>query len=183
MDNCPLVWIIIGVSGSGKTTLGRLFAKELECDFLEGDRRHPRANILKMIAQQPLQEEDRLPWLLEIEDDLQRAIDRNRELVMTCSALKKSYREEFTSLGRVQLVWLKIERSVLEQRLQSRPGHYMSVDMLSSQIDAFESILPEENVMIVDGSPSIDVVMGELMTKATQKFPSITKPWWERCME
>jgi gluconokinase len=183
MDRCPLVWIIIGVSGSGKTTLGRLFAKVLDCDFLEGDRRHPRTNILKMISQQPLQEEDRRPWLLEIEDDLQRAIDRHREVVVTCSALKKSYREQFKSSGRVQLVWLKIDRSVLEQRLQARPGHYMSADMLSSQIDAFESILPEENIIIIDGNPPIDSVLEELMTKATQKFPSITKPWWERCME
>jgi gluconokinase len=102
---------------------------------------------------------------------------------MTCSALKKSYRTQFTSLGRVQLVWLKIESSKLEQRLQSRSEHYMSANILSSQIAAFESILPEENVIIVDGNPPIDIVMGELMTKVTQKFPSITKSWWERCIE
>jgi gluconokinase len=58
MNNCPLVWIVIGVSGSGKTAVGRLFAEELECDFLEGDRRHPLSNIRKMISRESLEDRD-----------------------------------------------------------------------------------------------------------------------------
>ena len=93
MDDYPLVWIIMGVSGSGKTVIGRLLSERLECDFLEGDRRHPPSNIIKMLSQNPLQDEDRRQWLLEIEDDIGRAIDRSRETVITCSALKASYRK------------------------------------------------------------------------------------------
>jgi gluconokinase len=70
MNNYPLAWIMMGVSGSGKTTIGRLFAEKLECDFLEGDRRHPLSNIRKMLSQQPLQDEDRRSWLLNLESDI-----------------------------------------------------------------------------------------------------------------
>jgi gluconokinase len=183
MNNYPLVWIVIGVSGSGKTVLGRLFAQKLECDFLEGDRRHSLSNIIKMSSQQPLEEEDRLPWLLEIEDDIRRAIARNRETVMTCSALKASYRKQLASLGQVQLVWIDVARSVLEQRLKERVEHYMKPEMLLSQIAAFEVINPEENIITVNGNLPIDDVASELMTTAIQRFPSMETSWWKRCME
>jgi gluconokinase len=183
MNNCPLVWIIIGVSGSGKTSIGRLLAQKLECDFLEGDRRHPRSNIAKMSSQQPLTEEDRLPWLLEIEDDIRRAIDRNREIVMTCSALKVSYRKQLLSLGQIQLVWIDVAASLLEQRLKDRSGHYMKSEMLHSQMAVFQSIAPEEDIISVDGNPPIGTVIDELMTKVMQRFPTIEKSWWERCLE
>jgi gluconokinase len=183
MNNCPLVWIVIGVSGSGKTAVGRLFAKELECDFLEGDRRHPLPSIRKMISQESLEDRDRLPWLMEIEDDIQRALDKNRETVITCSALKASYRKQLTSLGQVQLVWLDVPILVLKQRLEARPKHYMGAEMLDSQIAAFEPITLEENAMTVDGNFPIDTVVSELMAKVIQRFPSMEKPWWERSME
>jgi gluconokinase len=183
MNNHPLVWVIIGVSGSGKTTVGRLLAQKLECDFLEGDRRHPLQNVIKMITPQPLQEEDRLPWFLAIEDDIRRAIDLNREIVMTCSALKASYREQLTSLGRVQLVWLDVDVLILDQRLKERSGHYMKCEMLSSQIATFEAISPEENVITVDGNLSVDDILSELTTKIFRRFLSMKKPWWERYIE
>jgi gluconokinase len=183
MNNCPLVWIIIGVSGSGKTSVGRLLAEKLDCDFLEGDRRHSPSNITKMSSQQPLTEEDRLPWLLAIEDDIRRAIARNREIVITCSALKASYRKQLMSLGQVQLVWINVAEPVLEQRLKDRSRHYMKSEMLHSQMAAFQAIDPEEDIIIVDGNPLIDTVISELMTKVIQRFPSIEKSWWERCWE
>ncbi len=170
----------MGISGSGKTTVGRRLAQKLECDFLEGDRRHPLSNILKMISQQPLQEEDRLPWLLEIEADIQQAIDRNRETVITCSALKASHRKQLVSLGSVQLVWLDVSILLLKKRLGERRNHYMKLEMLDSQIATFEAIGLEEDVMTIDGAFPIDAVMSELMTKAAQKFPSIKESWWER---
>ena len=156
MSNCPLVFVIIGVSGSGKTSVGRLLAQKLDCDYLEGDRRHSRSNIIKMNLGQPLQAEDRLPWLLEIETDIRGAITHNRETVITCSALKAAYRKQLSSLERVQIVFLDVDGSVLEQRLQARRGHYMKPEMLSSQIATFELISPAENVMIVNGNHSID---------------------------
>ncbi|MEP0819704.1 MULTISPECIES: gluconokinase [Trichocoleus] len=183
MNDCPLVWIMMGVAGSGKTVVGRLLSERLESDFLEGDRRHPQANILKMLSHQPLQDADRRQWLLEIEDDIQRAGDRNRETVITCSALKLSYRNHLAASGRVQLVYLEVPHTELERRLTQRQNHYMQSAMLQSQIAAFDSISPEENVITVDGIlPPVEAV-NSLLSQAMQRFPSLKQPWWQRTAE
>jgi gluconokinase len=179
-NNYPLVWMIIGMSGSGKTSVGRLFAQQLNCDYLEGDRRHSQQNIIKMSSNRPLEDEDRLLWLSEIETDIRGAITRNREVVITCSALKASYRQKFISLGRVQLILLNVDRLLLEQRLEQRSNHYMKREMLPSQIATFESINPTENVIIIDGNHPIDAVVSKLITETTKRFPSIKKSWWDR---
>ena len=180
MNECVLAWILIGVSGSGKSTIGRRFSHELECDFIEGDCRHTQANIIKMSSGIPLEDEDRRQWLAAIEADLRWSLDRNREVVMTCSALKVEYRKQLTSLGRVQLVLIDVPIAILKQRLETRENHYMSAQMLASQVDAFEVIKPEENIITIDGSCSIDDVMDELISKAIQLFPNLQKPWYKR---
>jgi gluconokinase len=180
MNDYPLVWIITGVAGSGKTVVGRLFSERLDCDFLEGDRRHPLPNLIKMRSQIPLQDDDRRQWLLEMEEDIRRAIDRKREAVMTCSALKASYRRHLTSLRRVQLVWINVPTDALEQRLAQRSNHYMKAEMIHSQIAAFEPISPDENVITVDGLLPPGEVVNELLSRATQLFPSLKNSWWQR---
>ncbi|WP_404790524.1 gluconokinase [Altericista sp. CCNU0014] len=180
MKDCPLVWIVMGVAGSGKTRIGRLLAEQLECDFLEGDRRHPLPNILKMQSQQPLNDTDRHQWLLEMEEDIRRAVTRNREIVVSCSALKASYRTQLRSPGRVQLVWLNVPKSELERRLKTRANHYMKAETIDSQIEAFEPIGTEENAIALDGLlPPVEIV-DELLKQAIQLFPSLKKPWWQR---
>ena len=183
MNDYPLVWIIMGVAGSGKTVVGRLLSERLESDFLEGDRRHPLSNIIKMLSQHPLQDEDRRQWLLAIEDDIRRAIAQNREAVITCSALKTSYRRQLISLGQVQLVWLNVPEPELERRLTTRLNHYMKPEMLHSQIASFEPISPEENVIAVNGLLVPDEIVDELIKKAMQLFPTMKYPWWQRCAE
>lgn len=183
MSNYPLVWIVMGVAGSGKTVVGRLLSERLESDFLEGDRRHPSQNIIKMLSQNPLQDEDRRHWLLEIEADIRRAIARNRETVITCSALKASYRRQLTSPGRVQLVWLNVPTSELEKRLNQRSNHYMKPEMLHSQIATFESVSLDENIITVDGLlPPVEVVE-KLMSESIEMFPNLKKSWWQRYIE
>lgn len=183
MSQCPLVWIVIGVAGSGKTMIGRLLSQQLECDFLEGDRRHPLPNILKMTSHIPLQDSDRQAWLLEVETDIQRAIALNRETVLACSALKLAYRNQLTAPGRVQLVWLNVPETELEHRLSQRSNHYMKLEMLRSQIAAFEPMQPEENAIIVDGLLSPVEIVNDLLNTATQRFPNLQKAWWQRCYE
>lgn len=180
MNTCPLVWTVIGVSGSGKTVVGRLLAERLESDFLEGDRRHPLSNIMKMRSQTPLQDDDRQQWLAAIESDIQRAIELNRETVITCSSLKAAYRKRLTALGRVQLVWLNVPKSELERRLVERANHYMKAKMLDSQLAAFEPIGTEENVITLDGRLPPGKIIDELLNQATWLFPDLGKPWWQR---
>ncbi|MEM1242609.1 MAG: gluconokinase, GntK/IdnK-type [Cyanobacteria bacterium P01_H01_bin.26] len=183
MNRYPLVWIIMGVAGSGKTVVGRLLAERLESDFLEGDRRHPASNIIKMLSQIPLQDDDRHQWLSEIEADIRRATERNRETVMTCSALKASYRKRLTSLGRVQLVWLDVPQQELERRLAERTCHYMESKMLPSQLAAFEPLSPEENVITLDGRLVPAKIVNELLNQASWLFPDMEKPWWQRYVD
>ena len=180
MTTCPLIWVIMGVAGSGKTVMGRLLAERLESDFLEGDRRHPLPNVLKMRSQRPLEDEDRRRWLLELEEDMRRAIAKNRETVLTCSALKASYRKQLTALKRVQLVWLDVPKAELHRRLVRRSNHYMKSDMLESQLAAFDPIGADENVITLDGRLVPAKIVDELLNQATWLFPELDNPWWQR---
>lgn len=179
-NNYPLVWVIMGVSGAGKTLIGRRFSAQMESDFLEGDRRHSRSNIFKMRSHQPLQDGDRQQWLMELEADICRAILHERETVLTCSALKVTYRNQLTAPGRVQLIWLNVPEEELERRLAQRSHHYMKLDMLHSQIEAFEPLEPEEDAIVVNGFQPPDQVIEELLNKITEKFPALEKDWWQR---
>jgi gluconokinase len=180
MNQNPQIWIFCGASGSGKTTIGRLFSQVLECDFLEGDRRHSPENIKKMSVGTPLEARDRCRWLADIEEDLRWSVSRKQEVVMTCSALKIEYRRRLMPLGRVQLIYIDVPRLVLEARLLKRSNHYMSPAMLDSQIALFDPIQPEENAITIDGNRSIDDVMRKLTSTAIERFPNLGNSWWER---
>jgi gluconokinase len=180
MNDYPLVWIIMGVAGAGKTVAGRLLSARLDCDFLEGDRRHPVANIMKILAGNPLQDEDRLRWLKVLESDIRQALARDLETVLTCSALKASYRQRLDSLGRVQPVWLHVPEVELRRRLQQRLNHYLQLAMLESQIAALEPIGPNENVITIDGLLQPKEVVEGILVQAVKLFPGLKKTWWQR---
>ncbi len=180
MRNCPIVWIITGVSGSGKTLIGRALAAALECDFLEGDRRHPPENIAKMLAGKSLTDADRAAWLQTITAEIQRSIDRRCETVLTCSGLKRHYREQLRVNDRVQLVAIQVPESELQRRLDCRGAHYMKPAMLRSQLAAFESIGAAENVMIIDGTLTPSAIVAEILAQAQQQFDGFDRPWWKR---
>ncbi len=180
MQNYPIVWIIIGVAGSGKTLIGRMLAAQLECDFLEGDRRHPPENIAKMQAQVPLTDADRAAWLQTMTAEIQRSVDRKCETVLTCSGLKRAYREQLRVSDRVQLVSIQVPESELKRRLAQRGEHYMKPEMLRSQLAAFEPIAPSENVMIVDGTLPPNAIVVAILAQAQQRFDGWDRPWWER---
>lgn len=181
MASFPLVWIITGVSGSGKSVVGRLLSDRLDCDFLEGDRRHPLANVKKMISHTPLEDEDRRQWLLNIEADIKRAIDLRIETVITCSALKRLNRKQLDLLDHVQLVWLDVPEEELMHRLENRDNHFMRSVMLKSQLDAFEPITSEEPVITVSGISPPGAIVDEIIGQAAQIFPCLKSSWWQRC--
>ncbi len=175
--NYPLVWIIIGVSGSGKTTIGRRLSQWMECQYIEGDRIHSKQNIVKMIERQPLEDEHRHQWLAEIERDIREAIDRKREVVITCSALKVKYRKQLKVSELVKLVWIDLPTEILKKRQEARANHFMFVTQ------EFEAIQPDEEIISINGNQSINDVMNEVKIKIIRQFPDMRKPWWERGLD
>lgn len=151
----PTVLVVMGVSGSGKTTLGSGLAEEWDADFLEGDDLHPPANRGKMAAGTPLTDDDRWPWLTLVRQRIEAAQSAGRTAVVTCSALRRAYRDRLRGPG-VWFVLLHGPRAELERRMSRRTGHFMPIALLDSQLETLE--LPgegEPDVVIVPigGSP------------------------------
>lgn len=147
----PAAIIVMGVSGCGKSTLGGLLAQALACPFLEGDDYHSPEAVEKMRQGQPLTDEDRWPWL----DRLGQAIASVRKpqgvAVAACSALRRSYRDRLRGAihGPVRFVLLENSREALLARVGNRPGHYMPVSLLDSQLATLERPLPDEGAMLL----------------------------------
>jgi carbohydrate kinase (thermoresistant glucokinase family) len=155
---CALV--VMGVSGSGKTTVAALLAKGLGWPFVEGDRLHPPANVEKMRQGIPLTDADRAPWLDRIGEALKSWAAEGRSGVMTCSALKRAYRDRVRSARPdVRFVYLKGSEALIKSRVDARHHEYMPASLLRSQFDALEEPAPDEPVVTIDagGSPETEV--------------------------
>ena len=155
-NNRPMVAVVMGVSGSGKTTVGILLAETLGWQFQEGDKLHPPENVAKMSAGIPLSDADRLPWLRKIAETIDGWRARGESGVITCSALKRSYRDIIVGdRPDVRLVYLKGSHDLIRQRMVARHGHFMPSSLLDSQLAILEEPSPDENAIVVDigGSP------------------------------
>ncbi len=146
-----MVVILMGVAGSGKTTIGRLLAAELGWEFADADDFHPPANIAKMSAGQPLDDDDRGPWLAALRGHIDAHLTAGRGAVVTCSALRDRYRAVLQAdPGRVRLVYLKGSRELLWSRISAREGHFMKAGMLDSQLAMLEE---PADALVVDIAP------------------------------
>ncbi|MET4093429.1 gluconokinase [Arthrobacter sp. UYCu712] len=132
------VLVIMGVSGSGKSTVAGLLSGKLGWDLAEGDDLHPPANVAKMQAGEPLTDEDRWPWLETIADWIRDHTTAGRPGVVTCSALKRRYRDVMRGEG-VVFVFLEGTKDKISDRLASRHGHFMPPALLESQFEALEA--------------------------------------------
>jgi gluconokinase len=143
----------MGVSGAGKTTIGKLLASELGWDFVDADDHHSPQNIEKMRSGVPLTDDDRSPWLESLRALVEKRVNEKTNMVLACSALKQSYRRILQIAPEVKLVYLKGTAEILQQRLRSRRGHYMTERMLASQLETLED--PDDAVLInIDRTPT-----------------------------
>ena len=149
------VLIVMGVSGSGKSTLGQALATALGWRFIEGDTLHPPANIAKMAAGMPLDDADRRPFLEAVADAI---LASRREspatgVVLSCSALKRSYRDLLRAhAGELTFVLPEMSRQQLAARLSKRHDHFMPATLLDSQLADLEAPQPGEASIVVDGA-------------------------------
>jgi carbohydrate kinase (thermoresistant glucokinase family) len=161
----PPILIVMGVSGSGKSTIAVAVAQALGWPFLEGDDLHPPANIAKMQSGQPLDDADRMPWLARIGDWID-ARAQSGGAVITCSALKRSYRDLLAAdRPQVLFVYLKLTQEVATRRAQSRQGHFMPASLVQSQFDTLEEPGRDEPVLVVNADRSPAAIVADIVAR------------------
>ena len=149
--------IVMGVAGCGKSSVGTRLAETLGLPYQEGDDLHPQTNIAKMSAGTALNDDDRWPWLDRIGEIL--ADHAESGIVLTCSSLKKSYRDRLrvAAGGTLAFVFLDGSKSLLTQRMGNREGHFMPTSLLESQLATLERPDKETGVVVVniDNTPEV----------------------------
>lgn len=166
--------VVMGVAGSGKSTIAAALSKQLGWACAEADEFHPQSNIDKMSQGIPLQDEDRWPWLQQIQGWMTEKARAGESTVLTCSALKRSYRQLLSEAeGRVLFIHLHGGADLISQRMQGREGHFMPPTLLPSQLATLEPLTGEE---LAAGSLRLDISRSpqELITDilAALKLPA-----------
>jgi gluconokinase len=161
------LYIVMGVAGSGKSTIGAALARALDIDFVEGDAYHPAENVKRMASGIPLTDDDRAGWLRALADRIREAKDAGRGLVMTCSALKRSYRDVLRAEAPdLQFIFLRGPRALIAERLAGRRGHYMPASLLESQLATLEEPSPNERAWVCDISESPEDLVADLIARS-----------------
>ncbi|HEU5038944.1 MAG TPA: gluconokinase [Nocardioides sp.] len=159
----PPQLVVMGVSGSGKSTVGAALAQRLGVPFADADDLHPAANVAKMSRGEPLDDDDRRPWLETIGRWLEDHPDGG---VVSCSALKRSYRDQLRGhAAGVEFLHLQGAREVIARRQASRPGHFMPASLLSSQFATLEPLQPDEDGLVVDVDRSVDAIVQQYVDR------------------
>ena len=174
MRTAPVHVVTMGVSATGKTSVASRMAEELGFEFVEGDSLHPQANIDKMEAGTPLTDADREPWLRAIAALVAERDEAGVSTVVTCSALKRSYRDLLRSASEACsetfFVHLHAPYEVLEKRMEQRTKHFMPTSLLKSQFDTLEPLGPDEAGVLVDVTPPVDTVVAEAVKAVRERF-------------
>jgi len=164
--------VVMGVSGSGKSTVGAALAQRLRVPFADADDFHPPANIEKMTAGTPLNDDDRYPWLEAIGEWL--AVRCRDGGVMSCSALKRKYRDQLRRhCPDVTFLHLAGSPEMIGRRQASRPGHFMPATLLASQFETLEPLGADERGVSIDVDQDIDSIIDTYLalsaTRATEQ--------------
>jgi len=165
-----VIAVVMGVSGSGKTTVAVLLSGALGCQFQEGDDLHPPENVEKMHGGAPLTDADRLPWLRKIAGEIDGWRARGESGVLTCSALKRSYRDIIIGdRPDVTLIYLKGSHDLIHRRMATRHEHFMPLALLDSQFAALQEPAPDEHPITVDVGGRPSEIVGEIVRQLEER--------------
>lgn len=163
--SAPRQIVVMGVAGAGKSTVAAALAARLGCEAADADDFHPPANVAKMAAGVPLEDADRWPWLAAIAAWIRARDEGGRTAVVTCSALKRSYRDLLRAASpRAVFVHLTGAAALLAERIGSRRGHFMPPGLLASQLATLEPLGADEPGFAVDVSPAPDALADAILT-------------------
>jgi gluconokinase len=164
--------VVMGVSGCGKSTLGASLARTLGWVYVEGDDLHPARNVALMAAGTPLTDADRADWLENLSQRLAGLVAQQQGVVATCSALKRSYRDQLRAgVPGLLFVYLHGPQALLAQRLAERKGHYMPASLLQSQLDILQPPQTDEGALAFDISPEAGHLLGAVLTALRERMP------------
>lgn len=160
----PTTVVVMGVSGSGKSTVGSALAQRLGVPFADADDLHPPANVAKMAAGHPLDDFDRRPWLDAVGAWLAAHPDGG---VMSCSALKRAYRDQLRGHARgITFLLLDGTPEVIRRRQADRRGHFMPASLLSSQFATLEPLAPDERGLTIAVDQGVEAIVEEYLRRA-----------------
>lgn len=152
----------MGVSGCGKSSVARLLAEKLDCDFIEGDDAHPQENIDKMAVGRPLTDADRQDWLQTLKQTLQHRTQLQESVVLTCSALKRRYRDLLREADpHLFFIHLHGDYALIAQRMASRNRHFMPTTLLESQFADLEPLQADEFGILLDIRHSLEELVAQ----------------------
>jgi len=165
-----MILVIMGVSGSGKTTIAKGLVKRLGWQYQEGDDLHPPSNVEKMKSGTPLSDADRLPWLKKIAEKIDEWRAKGISGVVTCSALKRAYRDIIAG-GRpdVVIVYPKGSKELIADRMAHRHGHFMPASLLDSQFKILEEPSLDENSITVSIDRTPEQIDDEIVRRLKEQ--------------
>jgi gluconokinase len=167
------IYVVMGVSGSGKSLIGSRLARAMGVDFVEGDDLHSPQNIERMSSGIPLTDEDRAGWLHALSEKIHESSSRRSSLVMSCSALKRSYRDMLRGeADNVQFILLNGTFALIAERIAARGGaHFMSPSLLENQLATLEKPSPDEGAWVFDISLSPDEIITAVLARTRGDNP------------
>lgn len=167
-----LTLVVMGASGSGKTTVATALADATGWSFVEGDDLHPERNRRTMASGTPLTDDDRWPWLRRIADRIGAAERAGESLVVSCSALRRAYRDLLRDgHPSVRFVYLELDGAALRERLVSRQHEYMPAALLDSQLAALEPPDDDEPVVTVVANGPVAATVAAVLDDAGLRDP------------
>jgi gluconokinase len=163
------LYVVMGITGCGKSTVGAILARTLGVDFVEGDDYHSVENVRRMASGIPLTDDDRADWLRALATLIREARTTGAGLVLTCSALKRSYRDVLRAEApELQFIFLAGQKTLIAERLAGRQGHFMPASLLESQLATLEAPASDEHAWTFDLGESPQDIVDHIVARAEQ---------------